>query len=285
MSGIEVAGLVLACFPIVVRGMQSFPESVETVKSWRRYRRELRKYSRTLETQRIVFFNTIERLFDGIIGSGNDLEALMQDPRGALSHGRYDEALKRRLDRSYDNFVSIMTAMLQPLSDLRKELGIDDHGKACGDRSYPHAIFTDNIQILWDNYSSGQRQVKKIKLVVSGNIYKEILGQVKESNRELREFTQDSHILEPARSKRRSKREEVDFKAIRRHARSLFNVVVTGSCWKCRCRNYHTVSLRLEPRPVSMTFIWPDGSTFAILREASLTLRLFSGRKTQTIGE
>lgn len=86
MSGIEAAGLVLAVFPIVVNGLQHFTEGVETIKCWRRYQRELAKYSRTLETQRIVYLNTIESLFEGIIQYSDELEALIDDPEGAFSH-------------------------------------------------------------------------------------------------------------------------------------------------------------------------------------------------------
>ena len=130
MSGIEAAGLVLAVFPIVVNGLQHFTEGVETIKSWRRYQRELGKYSRTLETQRIVYLNTIERLLEGIIQSNDELEAFMEDPGAALSHKRqYEERLRTRLGRSYGNYNRIMGDMLDALRAARKELGIDEDGK------------------------------------------------------------------------------------------------------------------------------------------------------------
>ena len=130
MSGIEAAGLVLAVLPIVVNGLQHFIEGMETIKSWKRYKRELAKYSRTLETQQIVYLNTIERLFEGIIQSNDELEALMEDPEGAFSDKpQYEEGLRNRLGRSYNNYLLIMADMLEALKTARKELGIDEHGK------------------------------------------------------------------------------------------------------------------------------------------------------------
>lgn len=130
MSGIEAAGLVLAVFPIVVSGLQHFTEGVETIKSWKRYQRELAKYSRTLETQRIVYLNTIERLFEGIIQSNDELEALMEDPEGAFAHKpQYEEGLRNRLGRSYNNYLLIMADMLEALRKARRELGIGEDGK------------------------------------------------------------------------------------------------------------------------------------------------------------
>ncbi|KAK4694593.1 hypothetical protein P7C71_g3016, partial [Lecanoromycetidae sp. Uapishka_2] len=83
MSGIEAAGLVLAVFPLVVSGLQHFTEGVETIKSWKRYQRELSNYVRTLETQATYCQDTIEELFDGIIQSDDEYKALKNDPGGA----------------------------------------------------------------------------------------------------------------------------------------------------------------------------------------------------------
>lgn len=230
MSGIEAAGLVLAVFPIVVNGLQHFTEGVEAIKSWRRYQRELAKYSRTLETQRIVYLNTVERLFEGIIQTNDELEAFMGDPGAAFL--QYEEGLRTRLGRSYGNYNRIVGDMLDSLRAARKELGIDENGK-----------------ILWEEYSSPERQFRRLKLALSRNVYADLISEIKEANNELKEFTKDSHILESNRKKRRSKRQSVDFKLIRRQARSLYNVMVTGRSWRCECWNYHVASLRLEPRP------------------------------------
>ena len=130
MSGIEAAGLVLAVFPIVVSGLQHFTEGLETINNWRRYNRELARYSRTLETQRIVYLNTIERLLEGIIHSNDEFEAFMKDPGTTFTlNPQYEEQLSTRLGRSYDNYTRIMADMLDSLKAARKELGIDENGK------------------------------------------------------------------------------------------------------------------------------------------------------------
>lgn len=130
MSGFEIAGLVLAVFPIVVSGLSHFSEGIETIKAWKGYRRELAKYSRTLETERNLYLNTVERLFEGIIESNDELDELLEDPAGAFSQKpHYEEELRNRLGRSYDNYLLVMTDMLEALKRLRMELGIDEQGK------------------------------------------------------------------------------------------------------------------------------------------------------------
>lgn len=127
MSGIEAAGLVLAVFPIVVNGLQHFTGSVETFKAWKRYCRVLANYSRTLETQRVVYLNTIEKLLDGIIDSNDELEAIMKDPGAAFP--QYEKGLRTRLGRAYGNYNIIMADMLDALISVRNELGIEENGK------------------------------------------------------------------------------------------------------------------------------------------------------------
>ena len=130
MSGFEVAGVVLAVFPLLVNGLQRFAEGVETIKSWKRYHRELSNYVRTLETQGTYCQDTIEELFDGIIHSDDEYNALKEDPGGALwRQPQYEGQLRRRLNHSYKNYMETMINMLETLKDVRRRLGMDDLGK------------------------------------------------------------------------------------------------------------------------------------------------------------
>ena len=52
-----------------------------------------------------------------------------------------------------------------------------------------------------------------------------------------------------ARKRRRSKCPHEALCNIRKHATSLYNVLVIGKTWSCSCWPQHTASLRLEPRP------------------------------------
>ena len=130
VTGIETAGLVLATFPIVVDGLSRFAEGVETMKSWRRYRRELATYVRTLEVQQIFYQDTIEELLDGIIRSDDELKMLLDDPKAASwQKPLYEERLRKRLDHSYKPYMVTMTDILTALQTVRKRLGLSDSGK------------------------------------------------------------------------------------------------------------------------------------------------------------
>ena len=104
--------------------------------------------------------------------------------------------------------------------------------------------------MAWEESSVIEREIKRIKVVLSKNIYTELLAQIDKANKELREITHQNRYLESVRQKRRSQRSMVDFKRVRRHAESLYNVIVTGRSWRCRCREDHVANLRLEARPL-----------------------------------
>lgn len=85
--------------------------------------------------------------------------------------------------------------------------------------------------------------------MLSEDMYKEQLDSIDRANAFLQQCTSQSILLEPPRSKRRSRHTKADFKSIRKHATSLYNVIVKGNCWKCECKDQHVASLRLEARP------------------------------------
>ena len=113
-----------------------------------------------------------------------------------------------------------------------------------------------------------------MKLVLSKNIYAELLAHIDKGNNDLRELTHQNRYLEPVRHKRRSQRHSVDFKLIRRRAGSLYNVLVAGRCWKCSCRKYRVASLRLEPRP------WEQDNNTA-LGEPKLRFRVLISKRRE----
>ena len=101
----------------------------------------------------------------------------------------------------------------------------------------------------WDNYSVIEREMEKIKMTLKRRVYKELLDDIDRANKDLQEFTQQDIALEPMKRKRRSKRPITELKLIRKHAASLYQVLMNDKVWKCSCKTHHIASLRLEARP------------------------------------
>ena len=129
MSGVEVAGLALTIFPIVVDAMRQFTEALEAVRRWRWYRKEVSNYLRTMEAAKKYLVDTLTELFNGIVLSHDELMALAKDPAAFPS---YDEQLKKRLDHNYDTYLETMISMKDTLESLRSKLGLDDNTDQVG---------------------------------------------------------------------------------------------------------------------------------------------------------
>lgn len=230
-SGLEIAGLVLAAFPLVIKGLGCYIDGVETMILWRRYRRQLADYQRQIETQRIWYLDTLEELLDGIVGTDAELTLLVADPGGvAWQKPEYDRRLRTRLDHSYEPYIATIRNLLDALQTIKEKLGLDASGK-----------------VTWDTAPSLKREVQRLKTVLSKSVYEELFTTIHRDNKDLREFTHQNRYLEAVRHKRRGTRQHsADFKKIRRSARSLHHVVIGGESWKCSCR--HVAYIRLEPQ-------------------------------------
>ncbi|KAL8726542.1 MAG: hypothetical protein Q9166_006649 [cf. Caloplaca sp. 2 TL-2023] len=131
---------------------------------------------------------------------------------------------------------------------LREKLGINDKGA-----------------VQWESYSIIEREMEKVKLTVRKRIYKELLDDIDRATKDFQELTQQGISLEPMRRKRRSKSLIAELKLIRKHAASLYQVLMNDKAWKCSCKTYHMASLRLEARPqTSEKAIWNESETSSV---------------------
>ena len=247
-TGFEVAGVVLATFPILVKVLGAYADGVRTITIWRRYRWELRSYARRLKSQRVRYINTLELLFDGIVESEEDLAILINDPAGVSWQGsRHMKALRSRLDWAYDHFLDILNTMMDTLEELAAKLDMDEGGNvSCSSEGHAFGLC---LQIDWEKKSSVEREMKKIGLIFSKGTFTEMLDNIDSCNRELQELTRQNEELGPVRQRRRMKCPHERLMQTRKYAKSLFNVLVTGTLWACSCRDDHMVNLQLQPRP------------------------------------
>ena len=118
MSGLEVAGIALAIFPILASALVRSVDGIQTIKNWRRISIKLEDYADTTQTQNIYYLNTLEELLSDIVQSHEDIEVLIREPRGDLwKSPQYKERLKLRLDRSYNGYFVVLNKMIDALND------------------------------------------------------------------------------------------------------------------------------------------------------------------------
>ncbi|KAL2782623.1 hypothetical protein BJX66DRAFT_345667 [Aspergillus keveii] len=125
-TGLEVAGLALAIFPLLVNQLDNYARGIEKIRLLARWRRSLAEYALDIGTQHVIFQNTLEQVLDGVVDDTYDATELSNDPQSDLwSDSKVQTKLKRKLGRNYEVFIGNMTGAYSILFELSKRLGID----------------------------------------------------------------------------------------------------------------------------------------------------------------
>ena len=121
-TGLEVAGLALAIFPVVIQSLQFYAKSLQETKKWWRYSMVARGLLRDLEMERTKFENSCEELLFEVADSA-ELNLLLAHPNGPQWQETHLQiALKSRLGKSFSVFLETVTAIQDTLQDLQARL-------------------------------------------------------------------------------------------------------------------------------------------------------------------
>lgn len=146
MSGLEVAGIALAVFPVLVNGVNHIVEGIETIHRWKRYKLILKEYLIILESARADFLNTLDELLDDIVPSDEEVRRLLEEPGGpSWKKSEYDERLRRRLDRSYSSYSEKINLLTRKMNTMCEKLGIDKSGKVLAKPELLRSNLADSI--------------------------------------------------------------------------------------------------------------------------------------------
>jgi hypothetical protein len=134
MSGIEVAGLVLALLPLVVNQLDNYARGIETLKGLRRYQWDLENYSSNLSAQYAIFLNTLEIFLQDVVDDHDERSELIKYPMGSgWKDPHLQAALTQKLGRDYNAFSGTVAGLCALLNELSDELNRhnSDYSKVC----------------------------------------------------------------------------------------------------------------------------------------------------------
>lgn len=228
MSGFEITGIVLGALPLVVSLLTEYRQSLEVVRllTERRHRREIQRYETDLSTQSILFRNSLEQVLLRVVHDDDLIARLLQSPGGDLwRNGRLNKDFQSMLGGSYAAYLLCITN----LQDLLK-------------------TFSDRIGI--ESTSSGRMQaLKRIKFVLSKTYYEELQDKIRHANSSLTTLVAQVFAMADIRTTRRMKNKAArDYRKIRQHAKSIYDVLVCGESWRCSCKASHKLLLQLAPK-------------------------------------
>jgi hypothetical protein len=134
MSGVEVAGFVLAAIPLVISFVEHYADGLRTVNRWRKYDRELKSVCRRLRSEEELFRNTCELLLHDIVSSEQEMECLISDPLGKeWANKDLEQNLRSKLSPgSYAVYMEVVEDMKDAMTAFKDRLGMKEDGKVSG---------------------------------------------------------------------------------------------------------------------------------------------------------
>jgi hypothetical protein len=82
MSGIEIAGLILGAFPVLIYTLEKYREGAEALVDWWRIQRAYRKCRQDLQFHQILFEGNVERFLLPLVLDDDDYKHLWRTLQG-----------------------------------------------------------------------------------------------------------------------------------------------------------------------------------------------------------
>lgn len=139
VNGVELAGLIMAAIPLVIKGLEHYADGVRTIKKWWRYRRELKSLAQSLIVEKTLFCGSCERLLNELAIDDDLFVELVENPGGPSWRGeQLDLKLRQHLGSKYSLYQAFIEDMASAVKELTRRLEIDDQGKVCPLKTLTH---------------------------------------------------------------------------------------------------------------------------------------------------
>jgi hypothetical protein len=131
MSGIEIAGLVLGGFPLLISAAEHYKEGFEIQVKWKRFRTDFIGFIDAVDIEKQLFDQMLERFLISADVPQEELQCFMMIPNYE-GWRRKDlvEVLQSRLGSSYAVFSSTIGSMEKLMGDLQTLLSLKN-GEVC----------------------------------------------------------------------------------------------------------------------------------------------------------
>ncbi|KAJ4989341.1 hypothetical protein SVAN01_05066 [Stagonosporopsis vannaccii] len=257
MSGVELAGLVLGCLPLLIQGIESYNEGLDPIKSFMRWDKELPQCIRKLRNQHVHYAQTIRILLEPM-SSAEELAEMMMHPGESTLWKNKDMALRLqdRLQESYHAYQGTIADIERITKQIASKLDLDRANEPLTRLDYPccpcivltcQQLNRNELEaLLAANPRKGHDKFefkKRVRFGMSKKTVKALLEELNDCNRELERFTEKSEKIETYR-KAAKPSFATRLQRIQGYAKNLH----TSLTWSCACKDTHRTSLQLEPR-------------------------------------
>ncbi|KAL6708129.1 hypothetical protein ACN47E_003313 [Coniothyrium glycines] len=240
MSGVEIAGLVLGCLPLIIQGIESYNEGLDPIKSFVRWERELPQFIRKLRNQHVHYAQTIRILLEPIT-SEVELAEMLSDPRTSQELWKSKNMVQKLQDKLQDSFQAYQST----ISDIER-IAIKIASKLDLDRAKELTRNDLEAIVVANPKKNDKFELKKrIRFGMNKKTIRALLEELDDCNKELERFTEKSERIETYR-KTIKPSYAARLHRLQGFAKSLHSSLTL--CWSCACKASHETSLQLQPR-------------------------------------
>ncbi|KAL2067321.1 hypothetical protein VTL71DRAFT_1745 [Oculimacula yallundae] len=248
MSGVEIAGFVLASIPLMISALEHYRETAEVLEGWWKIKREYTKCMRNLKYHKVAFEENLEELLLPLIADEMRLQELLRDPGGPSWQDPALEAmLKERMPKTYASYLDTMETMKETIQDLEEALGMSKiHFQARVSESFTSS---GTLSILAHVTSNIEFHSQRIKLAFNKGPRQQLFDDFGDHNTRLRDILGSSDRLATLRRTRVSNKSAAAHAGMWKfwsHGNLLFNLLTEA--WSCRCQAFHQANLLLQHR-------------------------------------
>jgi hypothetical protein len=262
MSGLEVAGVVLGAFPLLISGIEHWRDVAKIGGFFWQIRKEYTRCRRDIQFHEIQYKKNLQELLLPLIPDVDEVAKLIADPGGQKWCDReLQQRLEGRLHESYQLYQDTITEMNEIAEELRKELCFDEqnvHDKLL----LPESRWRNSSRSPSPQPSAKPSRISAAKGRLNYELFrtkfsfgertrKELFGQLKECNERLEKLLSSSDRVSalqdalPGNTKQTNALESA-FRIISKKSDLLFRAL--QKAWQCSCQQYHFANLRLEHR-------------------------------------
>ncbi|KAL9059844.1 MAG: hypothetical protein Q9162_000914 [Coniocarpon cinnabarinum] len=250
MSGLEIAGLVLGAFPVVVQLMNGYKKGCQPLGAWLRFRKTFTKLENGISYQETALDTNLRILLNPLVDDDDELEKLVGELKAggaARKDPDLEEALQRRLGNVhvYRRYCETLESLRQELAEFQQQLGITDtvrheillflnNGGDADEQSLKESPRID-WRFEWD----------RIRVSWGRDELHQIIDEIERLNNKLGALQGSGEKLEKL-DRKRTTCSSLSINMLRKQATALYEFLAKQ--WPCSCQGTHTARVFLKQK-------------------------------------
>ncbi|KAF2426311.1 hypothetical protein EJ08DRAFT_378173 [Tothia fuscella] len=238
MSGVEIAGLVLGAFPLLVTAVEHYRDGADAISDYRKFKLAYKKCHRDLTYLHLCFEETLKDCLLPLVVDDDELKRLLADPGGKeWKDQAMDDRLEKRLPQSYVLYKETVEEMNEIMAKLKDDLMVEDtYAGATAASGLPakakSASFNQRIKFIWD---------RRERDVIFNRMEK-----LMQRLRDLLTMGEKRVTVDLPKSRSRVSKSDAALTEFWRHACKLYALI--SRSWGCQCGPSHCVNFLLRQR-------------------------------------